>query len=128
MSDDQIKVLSAADMTTARCTRRSRRPPSTWASQRDLAQTVKGWTIGALEGKNATHQMKKLTTKDLKAFRDRLYLEIPDSQLEDAHNPPYYHPGNDSEEIKYLQERRRVLGGYLPERRGAADDHQAARR
>jgi pyruvate dehydrogenase E1 component len=82
-----------------------------------LAQTVKGWTIDALEGKNATHQMKKLTTKDLKTFRDRLFLEIPDSQLEDAYNPPYYHPGNDSEEIQYLQERRRALKGYLPERR-----------
>ena len=82
-----------------------------------LAQTVKGWTIDALEGKNATHQMKKLTTKDLKAFRDRLYLEIPDSQLEDPYNPPYFHPGQDDEEIQYLQERRRALGGYLPERR-----------
>jgi len=82
-----------------------------------LAQTVKGWTIDALEGKNATHQMKKLTSKDLKAFRDRLYLEIPDSQLEDPYNPPYFHPGNDSDEIAYLQERRRVLGGYVPERR-----------
>jgi pyruvate dehydrogenase E1 component len=61
--------------------------------------------------------MKKLTTKDLKAFRDRLYLEIPDSALEDAYNPPYYHPGEDSDEIKYLQERRRALQGYLPERR-----------
>ena len=82
-----------------------------------LAQTVKGWTIDALEGKNATHQMKKLTSKDLKAFRDRLYLDIPDSQLEDPYNPPYFHPGQDNEEIQYLQERRRVLGGYLPERR-----------
>jgi pyruvate dehydrogenase E1 component len=82
-----------------------------------LAQTVKGWTIDALEGKNATHQMKKLTSKDLKAFRDRLYLEIPDSKLEDPYNPPYFHPGNDSDEIAYLQERRRVLGGYVPERR-----------
>ena len=58
-----------------------------------LAQTVKGWTIDALEGKNATHQMKKLTTKDLKAFRDRLYLEIPDSQLEDAVQPAVLPPG-----------------------------------
>jgi pyruvate dehydrogenase E1 component len=82
-----------------------------------LAQTVKGWTIDALEGKNATHQMKKLTTADLKAFRDRLYLPIDDDQLEDPYNPPYFHPGNDSEEIKYLQERRKALGGYLPERR-----------
>ncbi|HEY0237055.1 MAG TPA: pyruvate dehydrogenase (acetyl-transferring), homodimeric type [Friedmanniella sp.] len=82
-----------------------------------LAQTVKGWTIDALEGKNATHQMKKLTSKDLKAFRDRLYLDIPDSKLEDPYNPPYFHPGQDNEEIQYLQERRRALGGYLPERR-----------
>src|SRR5918997_1955970 len=88
-----------------------------------LAQTVKGWTIDALEGKNATHQMKKLTVNDLKAFRDRLYLEIPDSQLEDAYNPPYYHPGQDNEEIQYLQERRRALGGYLPERRVRRDPH-----
>src|SRR5690606_803177 len=46
-----------------------------------LAQTVKGWTIDALEARNATHQMKKLTTDDLKAFRDRLYLPISDDQL-----------------------------------------------
>ncbi|SDE59519.1 pyruvate dehydrogenase (acetyl-transferring), homodimeric type [Auraticoccus monumenti] len=82
-----------------------------------LAQTVKGWTIDALEAKNATHQMKKLTTKDLKAFRDRLYLPIPDSALEDAYDPPYYHPGEDSDEIQYMLERRRKLGGFLPERR-----------
>ncbi|MET1006912.1 MAG: pyruvate dehydrogenase (acetyl-transferring), homodimeric type [Propionibacteriaceae bacterium] len=82
-----------------------------------LAQTVKGWTIDALEGKNATHQMKKLNTKDLKAFRDRLYLPIKDADLEDPYNPPYFHPGDDSDEIKYLQERRKDLGGYLPERR-----------
>ncbi len=82
-----------------------------------LAQTVKGWTIDALEGRNATHQMKKLNTKDLKAFRDRLYLPIADDQLEDPYNPPYFHPGDDSDEVKYLQERRRELGGYLPERR-----------
>ncbi|MDN5724864.1 MAG: pyruvate dehydrogenase (acetyl-transferring), homodimeric type [Propionibacteriales bacterium] len=82
-----------------------------------LAQTVKGWTIEALEGRNATHQMKKLTTKDLMAFRDRLYLPIEDSALQDPYDPPYFHPGNASDEIKYLQERRRELGGYIPERR-----------
>ena len=57
-----------------------------------LAQTVKGWTIDALEGKNATHQMKKLTTKDLKAFRDRLYLpdprQRPRGRLQPAVLPP----------------------------------------
>jgi len=82
-----------------------------------LAQTIKGWTIEALEGRNATHQMKKLTSKDLLAFRDRLYLPIPDSALQDPYNPPYFHPGADSSEVQYMIERRRKLGGYLPERR-----------
>jgi pyruvate dehydrogenase E1 component len=81
-----------------------------------LAHTIKGWTLGpAFEGRNATHQMKKLTIAELKAFRDRLYLEIPDSALE-APLPPYYHPGDDSDEIKYMKERRKALGGYLPKR------------
>ena len=93
-----------------------------------LAQTVKGWTIDALEGKNATHQMKKLTTKDLKAFRDRLYLEIPDSALEDAVQPAVLPPGEDSDEIKYLQERRRALQRLPPRASGTTDDHQAAGR
>ncbi|HEY3003375.1 MAG TPA: pyruvate dehydrogenase (acetyl-transferring), homodimeric type, partial [Kribbellaceae bacterium] len=82
-----------------------------------LAQTIKGWTIEALEGRNATHQMKKLTSDDLKRFRDRLYLPIEESQLDDAYNPPYYHPGKDSPEYQYMMERRHQLGGSLPERR-----------
>jgi pyruvate dehydrogenase E1 component len=82
-----------------------------------LAKTIKGWTLGpAFEGRNATHQMKKLTKADLKMFRDRLYLPISDEQLE-AELPPYYHPGFDSDEIQYMLERRRALGGFLPERR-----------
>ena len=82
-----------------------------------LAQTIKGWTIEALEGRNATHQMKKLTSDDLKTFRDRLYLPIEDKDLEDAYNPPYFHPGTDSPEYQYMMERREQLGGFLPERR-----------
>src|SRR5690349_11473838 len=67
-----------------------------------LAHTIKGWTLGKdFEGRNATHQMKKLTKAELKEMRDRLYLEIPDSALEDG-LPPYYHPGPDSEEIQYM--------------------------
>jgi pyruvate dehydrogenase E1 component len=81
-----------------------------------LAHTIKGWTIDALEGRNATHQMKKLTKAELKELRDRLYLEIPDSALE-APLPPYFHPGESDEAIQYMHERRRALGGYLPERR-----------
>jgi len=62
-----------------------------------LAHTIKGWTLGKdFEGRNATHQMKKLTKAELKEMRDRLYLEIPDSALEDG-LPPYYHPGPESE-------------------------------
>src|SRR5437763_143861 len=81
-----------------------------------LAHTIKGWTLGPdFEGRNATHQMKKLTVAELKEFRDRLYLEIPDSALE-AELPPYYHPGENSDEIQYMKERRAALGGYLPRR------------
>ncbi|MGC4796958.1 Pyruvate dehydrogenase (acetyl-transferring) [Micromonospora saelicesensis] len=84
-----------------------------------LAKTIKGWTLGShFEGRNATHQMKKLTLEDLKTFRDRLYLDIPDSALEEnPYLPPYFHPGEKSEELAYLKERREQLGGYLPSRR-----------
>ncbi len=87
-----------------------------------LAKTIKGWTLGShFEARNATHQMKKLTLEDLKTFRDRLYLDIPDSALEEnPYLPPYYHPGEKSEEIQYLHERRQQLGGYLPTRRTTA--------
>ena len=84
-----------------------------------LAKTVKGWTLGpGVEARNITHQAKKLSEAELRIFRDRLELPIPDSQLKDA---PYYHPGPDSEEVQYLHERRRALGGPLPKRvvRGA---------
>jgi len=79
-----------------------------------LAKTVKGWTLGpGIEGRNVTHQAKKLTTDELRIFRDRLELPIPDDKLKDA---PYYHPGPDSPEIKYMIERRRQLGGLVPRR------------
>nr|WP_232235028.1 pyruvate dehydrogenase (acetyl-transferring), homodimeric type [Frankia sp. KB5] len=81
-----------------------------------LAHTIKGWTLGKdFEARNATHQMKKLTKSELKEFRDRLYLEIPDSALS-GDLPPYCHPGPDSEEIAYMRERRAALGGSIPRR------------
>src|SRR6202035_3329021 len=81
-----------------------------------LAHTIKGWTLGPdFEARSATHQMKKLTHPELKEFRDRLYLPIPDAALE-AELPPYYHPGESSDEIEYMRERRAALGGYLPRR------------
>ncbi len=79
-----------------------------------LAKTVKGWTLGpGIEGRNVTHQAKKLTEAELKIFRDRLELPIPDEALKEA---PYYNPGPESPEIQYMLERRRTLGGFLPER------------
>ncbi len=79
-----------------------------------LAKTVKGWTLGpGIEGRNVTHQAKKLTADELKVFRDRLELPIPDDKLKEA---PYYHPGPDAPEIRYMLERREQLGGSLPKR------------
>jgi pyruvate dehydrogenase E1 component len=82
-----------------------------------LAKTIKGWTIEALEGRNATHQMKKLTKDDLKTFRDRLFLPISDEEIDTSDVAPFYHPGMGSPEIEYMMERRRELGGPLPQRR-----------
>ncbi|HYZ08316.1 MAG TPA: pyruvate dehydrogenase (acetyl-transferring), homodimeric type [Pseudonocardiaceae bacterium] len=84
-----------------------------------LAKTVKGYGLGSsFEGRNATHQMKKLTLGDLKAFRDAQRIPLADAQLEENPTlPPYYHPGEDAPEIQYLLARRRALGGFLPERR-----------
>jgi pyruvate dehydrogenase E1 component len=81
-----------------------------------LAKTIKGWTLGSdIEARNATHQIKKMSAAMLKTFRDRLYLDIPDSELDDG-TPPYYHPGTDSPEYEYMMGRRRELGGSIPER------------
>ena len=82
-----------------------------------LAHTVKGWTLGeGFEGRNVTHQMKKMTEEELHKFRDLLELPIPDA---DIPNAPFYHPGVDSEEIQYMLERRRALGGWVPARRAS---------
>ncbi|WP_378146671.1 pyruvate dehydrogenase (acetyl-transferring), homodimeric type [Cnuibacter sp. UC19_7] len=84
-----------------------------------LAHTIKGYGLGpAFEGRNATHQMKKMTLDNLKTFRDSWRIPISDAQLEEnPYLPPYYHPGDDDPAIQYLHERRRQLGGFLPERR-----------
>ncbi|HOV99968.1 MAG TPA: pyruvate dehydrogenase (acetyl-transferring), homodimeric type [Rhodoglobus sp.] len=84
-----------------------------------LAKTVKGYGLGpSFEGRNATHQMKKLTLDNLKQFRDVMHIPITDAALEaDPYQPPFYNPGPNDEAIQYLQERRRELGGYVPERR-----------
>ena len=82
-----------------------------------LAKTIKGWTLGShFEGRNSTHQMKKMTLEDIVQFRDRLNIPIADEQL-DKYLPPYYRPAADSPEAKYLEERRAALGGSIPRRR-----------
>ncbi|MBC2681166.1 pyruvate dehydrogenase (acetyl-transferring), homodimeric type [Corynebacterium sp. 4HC-13] len=84
-----------------------------------LAHTIKGYGLGHnFEGRNATHQMKKLTLEDLKTFRDKQEIPISDEELEkDPYLPPYYNPGKDAPEIQYMLKRREELGGFLPERR-----------
>ena len=84
-----------------------------------LAKTIKGYGLGeAGEGKNITHQQKKLNEDELRMFRSRFGIPIPDEQLHDA---PFYRPADDSPEITYLQERRKQLGGYMPERKVRAN-------
>ena len=108
-------------MTTASCTRRTRPPSRTRAPGRRRSssrKTIKGWTLGPdVEGRNATHQIKKMTTEQLRILRDRLLLhtEIPEESL-DAGDPPYYRPPVDSVEYQYMAERRRVLDGAIPRR------------
>lgn len=84
-----------------------------------LAHTIKGYSLGHnFQGRNATHQMKKLSLDDLKEFRTRMEIPISDEVLEkDPYLPPYYNPGPDSPEIKYMLARRQELGGNVPERR-----------
>ena len=85
-----------------------------------LAKTIKGWSLGQhFESRNATHQMKKLSEQDLRTFRDRLNIPIPDSQL-DKYLPPYYRPDDDDPRMKYLKERRVALGGSMPRRRSVS--------
>ena len=82
-----------------------------------LAKTVKGWTLGShFEGRNSTHQMKKMTLEDIIEFRDRLQIPLADDKL-DKYTPSYYKLPADSPEMKYLEERRRELGGSIPSRR-----------
>ncbi len=79
-----------------------------------LARTIKGYGLGeAGEGKNITHQQKKMNEADLRHFRDRFGIPISDHQIAEA---PFYKPGDDSIELRYMQERRKALGGPVPRR------------
>jgi len=85
-----------------------------------LVKTVKGFGMGkAGEGRNIAHQAKKLGDDDIRAFRDRFNIPIPDEKLAEI---PFYKPAEHTPEMQYLHERRKALGGYLPHRRAKADE------
>jgi pyruvate dehydrogenase E1 component len=85
-----------------------------------LAQTIKGWTLGReFEARNANHQIKKMSAATIRFYRDHLGIDLPDESIDDqlgAKLPSYWHPGEDSPEIRYMLQRREALGGPLPRR------------
>src|SRR3546814_16789436 len=82
-----------------------------------LAKTVKGDGMGAAgESLNPTHGNKKMDDEDVKAIRDRFQIPVPDEQLKDG-QIPFFHPGEKSPEVEYILERRKAMGGFLPQRR-----------
>ncbi|MBI3933847.1 MAG: pyruvate dehydrogenase (acetyl-transferring), homodimeric type [Acidobacteria bacterium] len=79
-----------------------------------LAKTIKGYGLGeAGEGRNITHQQKKLNEEELREFRERFDIPVPEEHIEEA---PFYRPPEESEEIQYLLQRREALGGFIPHR------------
>ena len=81
-----------------------------------LAKTIKGYGMGSAgEGQNTAHQAKKMDVESLKKFRTRFGIPVSDEQI-DSGDLPYYRFAEDSEEMRYLRERRNALGGYLPQR------------
>ncbi|HEV8383224.1 MAG TPA: pyruvate dehydrogenase (acetyl-transferring), homodimeric type [Candidatus Acidoferrales bacterium] len=88
-----------------------------------LARTIKGYGLGESgEGKNITHQQKKINEEELNNFKRRFGIPIKDEEMHDA---PFYRPAEDSAEMKYLRERRAELGGYVPQRKVRAKPIQA---
>ncbi len=85
-----------------------------------LAKTVKGYGMGRMgEAKNPSHQLKKLDITSIREFRDRFNIPVPDDKLDEL---PFYKPADDAPEMRYMHERRKALGGYLPQRRRLADE------
>ncbi|HWP85127.1 MAG TPA: pyruvate dehydrogenase (acetyl-transferring), homodimeric type, partial [Terriglobia bacterium] len=115
LSDDQIKRLR----------RGGHDPVKVYAAYKEavehrgsptviLAKTIKGYGLGeAGEGRNITHQQKKLNEEELREFRARFDIPVPEEHIEEA---PFYRPPEESEEIQYLLQRREALGGFLPQR------------
>jgi pyruvate dehydrogenase E1 component len=85
-----------------------------------LVKTIKGFGMGKSgEARNTAHQTKKLDDQAIREMRDRFNIPIPDDKLAEI---PFFKPSDDTPEMKYLHERRKALGGYLPQRRVQADE------
>ena len=107
------KRCAAAATIPKKSTRPTRRPSSAKASRPSiLAKTIKGYGLGeGGEGRNMTHNQKKLNEEELREFRTRFGIPISDERVAEA---PFYRPPEDSPEMKYLRERRKALGGSVP--------------
>src|SRR3546814_11764306 len=90
---------------------------SDWSSDVCSSDLVKGYGMGAAgESLNPTHGTKKMDDEDVKAFRDRFQIPVTDEQLKDG-QIPFFHPGEKSPEVEYMLERRKAMGGFLPQPR-----------
>jgi pyruvate dehydrogenase E1 component len=115
LSDDQLKRLRLGGHDPSKVFNAYKRAVETKGQPTViLARTIKGYGMGeAGEGKNITHQQKKMNEADLRSFRTRFGIPISDEQIADA---PFYKPADDSPELQYLRERRKALGGPVPSR------------
>jgi pyruvate dehydrogenase E1 component len=115
LSDDQLKRMKLGGHDPLKVYNAYKRAVETTGQPTViLARTIKGYGMGeAGEGKNVTHQQKKMNESDLRSFRTRFGIPISDEQIKDA---PFYRPAEDSIELQYVRERRKALGGYLPAR------------
>ena len=115
LSDDQLKKLSLGGHDPIKVYNAYKAAMETKGQPTVvLARTIKGYGLGeAGEGKNITHQQKKMNEEELRAFRTRFGIPVSDA---DISKTPFYRPAEDSPEMKYLQERRKTLGGYVPTR------------
>ena len=115
MSDDQLKRLRLGGHDPTKVFNAYKRATETKGQPTViLARTIKGYGMGeAGEGKNITHQQKKMNDADLRSFRTRFGIPISDEQIADA---PFYRPPEDSPELQYIRERRKALGGSVPAR------------
>jgi pyruvate dehydrogenase E1 component len=125
LSDDQLKRLRLGGHDPVKVFNAYRHAVETKGQPTVvLARTIKGYGLGeAGEGKNITHQQKKMNESDLRTFRTRFGIPISDEQIAEA---PFYRPADDSPEMEYMRERRKALGGWVPARSVSAPPLKAS--